>query len=327
MIRSLPRWMIVLVCVATCCLRGPVRAQTQSQTQPDTKPVPAKVTFKEMDDGLAILVGNEPFTFLHTGPEWAKPYLSPVIAPGGPIITRPIGDTEDKDHPHHKGIWFSVDEVNEVKFWAEAGKIVNVRVEAVAGDPAQIKLKNHWLGKDELPVVIETTTISIFPSRLIIYDATLTAAASKVTFDDTKEGLFGIRVATTMREKVGGIVTNAEGKKGTKECWGQPSKWVDYTGPVGGKEYGVAIMDHPSNFRPSRYHVRDYGLFSVSPFGEGAYQNDKTKSQPVTLESGKSLRLIYGLQVHTGNAVEGKVSEAYEQFLAATKTKQGTLDQ
>ena len=311
MIRSLPRWMFVLACVATGWSMGPDHAQAQSD----------QVTFQRKDGGLAVMLGTETFTFLHTGPEWAKPYFSPVHAPGGAIITRAIGDPEDKDHPHHKGIWLSVDEVNEIKFWAEAGKILNVKVEAIEGNPAQIKLKNHWLGKDELPVLVETTTISIFPSRLVIYDTTLTAAVPKVTFEDTKEGLFGIRVASTMREKVGGIVTNAEGKKGTKECWGQPSKWVDYTGPVGGKEYGVAIMDHPSNFRPSRYHVRDYGLFTVSPFGEGSYQNDKSKSQPVTLESGKSLRLIYGLHVHAGNATEGKVAAAYEQFLNATKAK------
>ena len=311
MIRSLPRWMFVLTCVAACWSLGSAHAQAQSD----------QVTFQRKDGGLAVMLGTETFTFLHTGPEWAKPYFSPVLAPGGAIITRAIGDPEDKDHPHHKGIWLSVDEVNEIKFWAEAGKILNVKVEAIDGNPAQLKLKNHWLGKDELPVLVETTTISIFPSRLVIYDTTLTAAVPKVTFEDTKEGLFGIRVASTMREKVGGIVTNAEGKKGTKECWGQPSKWVDNTGPVGGKEYGVAIMDHPSNFRPSRYHVRDYGLFTVSPFGEGSYQNDKSKSQPVTLESGKSLHLIYGLHVHTGNAVDGKVAAAYEQFLNATKAK------
>lgn len=278
-----------------------------------------KVTFKEADGGLAVMIGSETFTFLHTGPEWAKPFLSPVHGPGGAIVTRPLSDPKDKDHPHHKGIWFSIDEVNEVKFWAESGKILNVKVEAIEGNPAQIKLKNHWLGKDELPILIESTTISIFPSRLLIYDATFVPTGEKVTFDDTKEGLFGIRVATTMREVVGGVVTNAEGKKGTKECWGQRSKWVDYSGPVDGKIYGVAIMDHPSNFRPSRYHVRDYGLFSVSPFGEGAYQNNKDFAQPFVLDPGKSARLRYGLQVHTGDAVEGNVAAAYEKFVEATK--------
>ena len=299
-----------------CSLSSFLLLTSTSQAQtPEAK----KVTFKQTDGGAAVLIDGQPFTFLHIGPEWAKPFLAPVQAPGGAIVTRIVGDPDDKDHPHHKGIWFSVDEVNEIKFWAEAGKILNVKVETIEGNPARIKLKNHWLGKDELPVVIETTTISIFPSRLVIYDATFTAAVDKVTFEDTKEGLFGIRVATTMREKVGGVIVNAEGKKGTKECWGQPSKWVDYTGPVDGKLYGVTMMDHPANFRPSRYHVRDYGLFSVSPFGEGAYQNDKAKAQPVTLESGKSLNLRYGLYVHADDAVAGKVAEAYEQFLNATK--------
>lgn len=307
MTRSLPRLMLLMA--ASAMLWTSV-AQAQSSD---------KVTFKETDGGIAVMLGAETFTFLHTGPEWAKPFLAPVRAPGGTVITRTIGDTEDKDHPHHKGIWFSVDEVNEIKFWAEAGKIVNVKAEAIEGNPGQIKLKNHWLGKDELPIVIETTTISIFPSRLVIYDATFTPGGEKVTFEDTKEGLFGIRVATTMREKVGGIVTNAEGKKGTKECWGQRSKWVDYSGLVDGKTYGVAIMDHPANFRPSRYHVRDYGLFSISPFGEGAYQNDKNLAQPFVLEPGKSLRLRYGLYVHEGDAAAGKVTTGYEQFLEATK--------
>ena len=307
MLSSLNSWIAALVCGGLVALL-PLTAQAD-----------APVAIKQMDGSLSVLIGGEPFTTLHYGPELPKPYLSPVHAPGGAIITRAIGDPEDKDHPHHKGIWCSVDEVNKTRFWAEAGKILNVRVEAVEGNPAQLKLKNHWLGPDELPVLIETTTISIFSSRLMVYDATFTAAVDKVEFEDTKEGLFGIRVATTMREKVGGVIVNAEGKKGTKECWGQPSKWVDYTGPVDGKSYGVAIMDHPSNFRPSRYHVRDYGLFSISPFGEGAYQNDKSKAQPVELEAGKQLRLRYGLYVHAGDATAGKVADAYEQFLNATK--------
>ncbi len=282
-----------------------------------------QVTFKPTDEGLVVLIGSEEFTVLRTKPDLPKPYFSPVRSAGGTIITRPIDDPADKDHPHHKGIWLSVDEVNEVKFWAEKGKILNKKVDvtpATANTPAKLSLTNDWLGTDGQPVLIETTTISFFPSRLIVYDITLTPAVEKVTFEDTKEGWLGIRVATSMREKVGGVVVNAEGKQATKECWGQPSKWVDYSGPVEGQTHGVAIMDHPANFRPSRYHVRDYGLFSVSPFGEGAYQNDKEKAQPVVLEKNQpALRVRYALYVHAGDAAAGKVAEAYEQFLHATK--------
>ena len=56
---------------------------------------------------------------------------------------------------------------------------------ARSAEECRKQLANHWLGKDELPVLVETTTISIFPSRLVIYDTTLTAFVPKVTFEDT----------------------------------------------------------------------------------------------------------------------------------------------
>jgi hypothetical protein len=211
--------------------------------------------------------------------------------------------------------------VNDIKFWAERGRITTREVNSHSGNPGTIQLINDWMGTDGTPALIETTKISLYPSRLITYDTTIAPPAGKLArFDDTKEGFFGIRIAQSMREKVGGIVVNSEGKKTTQECWGQPARWVDYTGMVDAREYGVTLMDHPNNFRPSRYHVRDYGLFSMSPFGEGAYQNDPTKSKPVILDDvTPSIRLRYGLYIHQGNSTDGNVAGAYEQFLKSTK--------
>jgi hypothetical protein len=81
----------------------------------------------------------------------------------------------------------------------------------------------------------------------------------------------------------------------------------------------VTIMDHPDNFRPSRYHVRDYGLFSVSPFGEKAYTNGSSPAAPVHLEMGKTLRLRYGLYVHDGDAATSNVPMIYEVFAKTGK--------
>ncbi len=281
-----------------------------------------KVSLTQQDHSIVVKIGDEEFTTYHYAASQPKPYFSPVRAAGGTIITRPLENP--KDHPHHKGIWLSIDEVNQIRFWAEKGKIVSKDVKAdQVGPIGRLVIKNDWMGPEK-PVLHEETTVLIYPERLMTLHTTFTKPTdvSTVTFDDTKEGLFGIRVVDSMRGSVGGMISNADGLKGEKECWGKTSKWVDYSGKVDDKTYGVTIMDHPTNFRPSRYHVRDYGLFSVSPFGEGAYQNDKEKAKPVTLDSqNPKLELTYGLYVHSGDVTEGKVAAEYEKYLSETHAK------
>ncbi|HLJ11882.1 MAG TPA: PmoA family protein [Planctomycetaceae bacterium] len=264
---------------------------------------------------VEVKIGGKEFTVLHFDKSQAKPFFSPVRADDGAVISRGLENPED--HPHHKGIWCSIDEVNGIKYWAEQGKIENRSVELAPanGDPARIKMVNHWLGADGQSVLIETTEVSFFANRLMGYDMRLAAGSKPVTFDDTKEGMFGIRVADSLRGKAGGQIVNAEGLHGEKECWGQESKWVDYFGNVGGKTYGVAIFDHPQNFRKSRFHVRDYGLFTVSPFGQSAYTNGKLPADPLVLEPGKSIRLRYGLYVHDGDTEQGRVRETYAFYV------------
>lgn len=262
--------------------------------------------------------------FIRGANGWIK---STDVAPHKSIVSRlivenppSIKNSKDPlyyDHPHHKGIWFSIDEVNEIKFWAEQGTIRNVGVEVVKseGSPAVLKYTNHWLGKDEKPILVEETTVSIHPNRLMVFEFLLTAAADEVTFGDTKEGLFAVRVPNSMRESVaGGPIVNAEGLKGTKECWGKTSPWVDYVGPLGSQTFGITLMDGPNNPRKSRYHVRDYGLFSMSPFGDKSYTNGASPADPLVLKKGETFKLKYGLYVHNGDAQEGRVAEVYKKF-------------
>jgi hypothetical protein len=225
------------------------------------------------------------------------------------------------DHPHHKGLWLSIDEVNGIAFWAEKGTIRNAGVEFLksSGDPAVLRVTNHWLGDDGQPVVIEMSTISIFADRLLACDIEFKAADKPVTFGDTKEGLFAIRLPNSMREVIaGGPVMSAEGVTGSNNLWGKPTPWIDYVGPIAGRQYGVTIMDDPRNFRPSRYHVRDYGLFAINPWGEKAYTGGQEAEKPSILQPGESLKLRYGLYVHAGGQEEGAVRAAFQRFAGQT---------
>lgn len=275
------------------------------------------VKLEKKDSTIAVTIGGKDFTTFNFAKDLPKPYFSPVRAADGTIITR--GLEKPEDHPHHKGIWCSIDEVNKIKFWAEQGKIENISVEIVAaeGNPAKLRVVNHWQGKDGKPVLIENTDVSIFTNRLLAFDFRFTAGTEPVVFEDTKEGMFGIRLANTMRGKEGGTIVNAEGAKGEKQAWGQESKWVDYFGTVEGKTFGVVIFDHPKNFRKSRFHVRDYGLFTLSPFGQKSYTNGKLPDDPFHLEPGKSFRLRYGIALHDGDTEQGKVPALHEQYLKA----------
>lgn len=272
------------------------------------------------ENTVGVTIDGKEFTTYRFAKNLPKPYFFPVKSADDATLTRPIvGEDYKGDHPHHKGIWVSVDEVNEIKFWAEKGKIENRGVEVLAseGNPAKMRVTNHWLDGKGGDVLVETTTISIFANRMLDYDIRFKMVADQVNFKDTKEGLFGFRVAETQNEDKGdGKVINAEGKTGTQACWGQRSAWVDYSGSIGSKRYGVTLFDHSGNFRPSRYHVRGYGLFSISPFGESAYTNGKEPAVNDIFKAQSELRLRYAIYFHNGAGEPSELNKLSKMFIA-----------
>lgn len=278
-----------------------------------------QVKLEKKGDKVEVTIDGQPFTTYHTSDEFPKPFFHPVRSAGGTIITRELENP--KDHPHHKGIWCAIDEVNGIKFWAEKGTIRNAKVEVVEaqGNPARLVAVNHWLGEDGKPILEETTKVAIYGNRLLAFDITFKAVADEVVFEDTKEGLFGIRVANTMRESEGGRVFNQDGVEGTKENWGKHHNWIDYIGEVNDQTHGAALFDHPENPRRSRYHVRNYGLFTLSPFGESAYTNGKNEAQPLHLKAGETFRLRYALYIHPGDTKAAKVGQVYDQWVKSAK--------
>lgn len=222
------------------------------------------------------------------------------------------------DHKHHRGVWVSVDEVNGIRYWNEDGVIRPESVEVTNDDTAgrTLKLVNSWLGEDGQLVVRETTTHRFLPSHLIVTEIKFTNPGDgPVTFEDTKEGLFGVRMADELRERESGRITDAEGRAGEGEVWGHENRWVDYSGTKAGHTVGVTLFDHSANSRRSRYHVRGYGLFAINPFGQHAYSKNTQPENHLVLKKGESAAFTYGLWLH-GDVSENEIAETAKAFEA-----------
>ena len=102
---------------------------THGTAAADSKMVKLEANRKEKT--VTVKIGDEVFTVFNLSDELPKPFASPVYGPGGTVMSRAISQPGN-DHPHHKGIWVAVDEVNKIKFWAERGKIKNIGHEATA---------------------------------------------------------------------------------------------------------------------------------------------------------------------------------------------------
>jgi hypothetical protein len=255
-----------------------------------------------------------------------KPYLFPVLGPKGAKLTRayPMEAVkgEDQDHPHQRSFWFTHGKVNGVDFWSEEKGHGTIRetAKSFAGGPVLgvLRTTNEWLAPDGKKVCDDERVWRFCPStsreRIIDFDVTVKATVGSVTFGDTKEGAFGVRVASSMDVKRhgGGRITNAEGLNDLA-AWGKPSAWVDYTGPVAGETMGIAILNHPTSFRfPTTWHVRDYGLFAANPFGWHDF--GRAESGEHTIPPGGTMTMRYRVILHQGATAEARIPQAFTTY-------------
>ena len=291
-------------------------------------PAPASPKYEVREDPRGPLVfRDDQLVTQYLTMSGHKPVLYPLHGPDGVPLTRafPIADAlpgEAKDHVHHRSLWFTHGEVNEFDFWAEGehcGKIKQTSSKATAdSEQAKLETENDWLTPAGDVLLSDQRTLvfhDVEGAQVIDFDIVLTAGKEDVVFGDTKEGSFGVRVAGTMKvdAKQGGtILTNRGAKDGA--AWGQEAEWVDYSGPVDGKTYGVTIMNHPSSFGfPTRWHVRSYGLFAANPFGVHHFVGGK-RTEGVRLPAGESLSLRYRLVLHRGAAADANLDAQWKAY-------------
>ncbi len=325
--RNGPGWLsLALIALAVLMPTPAIRGQIRLQRSNDSVEV---TTDGELFARYCAECGNQPVIW-------------PIIGPSNIEMTRgfPMRDPLDgeaTDHPHQRSMWFAHGDVNGVDFWLEPaadnkkkrgfGKIVHQEFVSIEeGDVPEIVTRNAWINSEGEKLLTDHRTVGFGADaqrRWIDFDIRLVNDGDQtVTFGDTKEGCFGMRVASWMAvgDGKGGKIINSLGTT-NKDAWGKAASWVDYHASYEGQTMGIAILNHPSSFRfPTYWHVRTYGLFAANVFGLHNFKNSEDEDGSYQLQPGDSIQFYYRVLLHNGDEQEGRVPESFVDYAKIDKS-------
>ncbi len=288
--------------------------------------VRAQLQFKSESHGLVITHGQTKVVeYIHSDPQILRPHLTRAHSPSGYMLTRanpPVAGVDAVDHPTmHPGIWLAWGDINGQDFWRNKARIEHVRYLAeptLDGDRLTFSTENRLLASDGAPLgqLVNHLLVAVRPlGTVIVWQATLKAGDAALKLGDQEEMGFGVRLATPLIEKNGGLLSSSAGLKTASKTWGQPADWCDYAGTVDGRVYGITTFASPKNFRQSWWHNRDYGLSVANPFAKAAMKQGA--SDPVTIEPNQTASFTFGVILH--DAADYNPAAAYRDALTLTR--------
>ncbi len=278
------------------------------------KPVPRMQVVPLPHHEFAFQRDGQELARYHFSPEDKRPFLFPVIGPGGRSLTR-VGHPHDPvTHSHHNSMWVSHQNLNGVNFWEDngGGQIRFVKVEEFTdGDAAcSATVLNTW-GETNTLFLFEHRRMTAIPLAsnewLLLLDMKFEANAAPMTFDKTAFGLAAVRVAKSIGvNDGGGMIRNSESGVNEPGVHWKAARWVDYSGAVASNVVeGVTFLDHPMNpNHPTVFHVRNDGWMGAS----------LTYSNAMTVETNKPLVVRYGFYMHRGLPSAEALQERWLDF-------------
>ncbi|MCU0462004.1 MAG: PmoA family protein [Bacteroidales bacterium] len=310
----------------------------------------------EAERRIDILFDGKVFTSYCWPENVYKPILYPVYTSSGTEITRgfPLKPREGErnDHIHQVGIWLNYGKVNGLDFWGNGSKgfkdpaggeikHLNIEGEGLGNNEAILKTSESWLKPDRKELLAEKTEYHFIARgslRIIDRITTLTAKDTAVVFSDTKEGMFGIRVARELELPVNENVAllDAEGKPSAQKVpaangaagnyhsskgvdgeavWGTRAEWMNLYGTIGKEKISVVVCDHPKNpGYPTYWHARGYGLFAANPFGWTDFTKGK-ETFNFTLKPDEAATFRYRVIISSGvHLSDEEINNLKEEF-------------
>jgi hypothetical protein len=276
---------------------------------------------------IRVEINGRHFADYNYGVEPGAPTLTqffyPLKAPDGTELAadqnaRKKANLPDADHPHHRALRFShlMGSLSR-DYWHQA-RHEHLAFTKLEGDTLVEDLQWEGTAKAPKPELRERRQFRFlsFPDGARGMDVGVTyrpGAGPPTTIRTTSwagqnDQVFAIVVIRVAPELGGsGVVTLASGhsinaRRGSNDpldIW-KNSRWIDISGTIQGKKYGVAFIAHPENPYPTVWR-RDYLYWGIQASVEA--------KGGIRLEEGQSVTLRYRVVVHQGDAASAGLDE------------------
>ncbi len=303
-----------------------------------TKVKPA-VDFTPRSDGLDFKVGGlSVFSFVTTPSALPskdiKPvflrggYIHPVFTPSGHLVT----DDYPSDHYHHHGIWFAWTKTEfegaHPDFWNVGdgtGRVEFISLDGAWSGPVHAGFKSRQryvalTGGASKTALNEQWEVRIYnvgqgskgdkAKRYFLFDVVATqqcVSNSPLVLDEYRYGGMGIRGHRNWKDKSKVWFLTSEGK--TREDGNATrGRWFRMSGPVDNEMVGIAVLDHPNNFRspqPMRLNPDD-PFFNYAPSQLGRFE----------IKPGEKFVLRYRYVVADGAADKTELDRLWNDYAA-----------
>lgn len=253
-------------------------------------------------------------------------YIHPVFTPTGRIVT----DDYPPDHFHHHGIWFAWTKTEfqgrHPDFWNVGdgtGKVEFVALDQSWSGPVHAGFKSRNRSVDvsapsPVTVLNEQWVVTVYnvgqgSKPFIMFDLVSKqdlAIGSPLILPEYRYGGLGFRGHRQWLAKDNCEFLTSEGKD-RSNGHGTRARWCHIGGKIDGEQAGIAILDHPSNFRaPQAMRINpDQPFFCYSPSLIGDWK----------IEPGKSYVSRYRFIVYDGAPDRAELDRMWNDYANPVK--------
>lgn len=286
------------------------------------------LSWEKGDDSVALLSAGKPVWRLTHGAKEPFPYFDPLgLVGGGNLVWK-----SPPDHIHHYAHWFSWKVINGVNYWefdkatgrpVGVTRCADVRPETRPDGSARIAMRLAYEPSGGKAVLTEDRILDISAPAAdggyrIDWRMEWTAADEPVVLDRTPPpgepdgkphgGYAGLSVRFS-KEFTDWTVVDSGGVQ-AMDGHRKRAAASEFGGKIGGRECGVAILDHPEN--PNAPTPWFYVINPAVPFG---YTNPAFLcDSPKRIEARGKLLLRYRVILHAGRWDPGALRAAVAAY-------------